>query len=118
MKKVFLISIIIASLDVTGQTILKDRKQDLRIEKVLQNSVNIYKIFYGANYLILGNVNDKNIFVRELQDVLKNQNNYSTSYILNTFVTYEYVETGVKISVKGSAFILSKKQINKLLLNE
>lgn len=118
MKKLFLISMLVASLDVAGQTILKDRKQDLRIEKVLQNSVNIYKIFYGANYLILGTNNDKTIFVRELQEVFKNQNNYSTSYVLNTFVTYEYIETGVKISVKGSAFILSKKQINKLFTNE
>jgi hypothetical protein len=104
-------------MDVAGQTILKDRKQELRIEKVLQNSVNIYKIFYGTNYLILGTVNDKNIFVRELQDVIKNQKS-SNTYVLNTFVTYEYVETGVKISVKGSTFILSNKQINKLFTNE
>jgi hypothetical protein len=117
MKKLFLISMLCFSMDVAGQTILKDRKQELRIEKVIQNSENIYKIFYGTNYLILGNINDKNIFVNELLDVIKYQKS-STTYVLNTFVTYQYVETGVKISVKGSTFILSKKQINKLFTND
>jgi len=101
------------SMDVVGQTILKDKKQELRIERVIQNSENIYKVFWGSNYLILGNASEKNIFVNELLDVIKYQKS-STTYVLNTFVTYQYVETGVKISVKGSAFILSIKQINKL----
>jgi hypothetical protein len=113
MKKLFLISMLCLSMDVVGQTILKDKKQELRIERVIQNSENIYKVFWGSNYLILGNASEKNIFVNELLDVIKYQKS-STTYVLNTFVTYQYVETGVKISVKGSAFILSIKQINKL----
>ena len=117
MKKLFLISMLCLSMDVAGQTILKDRKQELRIEKVIQNSENIYKVFWGSNYLILGNATEKNIFVNELLDVIKHQKS-STTYVLNTFVTYQYIETGVKISVKGSAFILSKKQINKLFTND
>jgi hypothetical protein len=113
MKKLLLILFLFLSLNVTGQTILKDKKQELRVERVIQNSENTYKVYFYATYLVLGNKSETNYFLEQILNVLNTQQTLKT-YVGNTPVKYEAFEDEVEISTRNSKFRLSKKQIVKL----
>lgn len=113
MKQLFLILLLCLSVDVVGQTILKDKKQELRIERVIQNSEWTYKVYFHATYLVLGNKAEINYFLEELLNVLNTKQTTNT-YIGNSPVRYEVFEDEVEVSAKASQFRLTKKQIIKL----
>lgn len=113
MKKLLLTILLFLSLNVSGQTILKDRKQELRVERVIQNSENTYKVYFHATYLVLGNKSETNYFLEQILNVLNTQQTLKT-YVGNTSVKYEAFEDEVEISARNSKFRLSKKQIVKL----
>jgi len=113
MKKLLLILFLFLSLNVTGQTLLKDKKQELRIEGVIQNSENTYKVYFHATYLVVGNKSLMMLFLEELLNVINSQQSLKT-YVGNTPVKYEVFEDEVEISARNSKFRLSKKQIVKL----
>jgi len=113
MKKLLLILFLFLSLNVTGQTLLKDKKQELRIEGVIQNSENTYKVYFHATYLVVGNKSLMMLFLEELLNVINSQQSLKT-YVGNTPVKYEVFEDEVEISTRNSKFRLSKKQIVKL----
>ena len=113
MKKLLLVILLFLSLNVSGQTILKDRKQELRVERVIQNSENTYKVYFHATYLVLGNKSETNYFLEQILNVLNTQQTFKT-YVGNTPVKYEAFEDEVEISARNSKFRLSKKQIVKL----
>lgn len=101
------------SLDVVAQTVLKDKKQELRIEKVIQNSEGTYKVYYHATYLVVGNKNMMDLFLEELLSILSHQKTVNT-YVGNTSVRYTPFENEIEISAKSSTFKLTRKQIKKL----
>jgi hypothetical protein len=113
MKQLLLIILLCLSVDVVGQTILKDRKQELRIERVIQNSEDTYKIYYHATYLVVGNRAMINLFLEELLSTISTGNTVNT-YVGNTAVKYVPFEDEVEVFAKTSNFKLSKKQIVKL----
>jgi hypothetical protein len=113
MKKLLLILLLCLSVDVVGQTILKDKKQELRVERVIQNSEGTYKIYYHATYLVVGNKSMMNLLLEELLNAISNQKTYYT-YIGNNSVRYTPFENEVEILAKTSSFTLTKKQIIKL----
>jgi len=113
MKKLLLIILLCLSVDVVGQTILKDKKQELRIERVIQNSEGTYKIYFHATYLVVGNKSMMNLLLEELLNAISNQKTYYT-YIGNNSVRYTPFENEVEILAKSSSFTLTKKQIIKL----
>lgn len=113
MKKLLLVILLFLSLNVSGQTILKDRKQELRVERVIQNSENTYKVYFHATYLVLGDKSETNYFLEQILNVLNTQQTLKT-YVGNTSVKYEVFEDEVEISARNSKFRLSKKQIVKL----
>jgi hypothetical protein len=113
MKKLLLILFLFLSLNVTGQTLLKDKKQELRVERVIQNSENTYKVYFHATYLVVGNKSLMMLFLEELLNVINTQQSLKT-YVGNTPVKYEAFEDEVEISARNSKFRLSKKQIVKL----
>ena len=113
MKNILLIFMICFSLNTMGQTILKDKKQELRIERVIQNSEPTYKIYYHTSYLVVGNKAMMDLFLEELLSSISNQKTYYT-YIGNTSVRYTPFENEIEISAKSSTFKLNEKQIKKL----
>ena len=113
MKKLLLIILLCLSVDVVGQTILKDKKQELRVERVIQNSEGTYKIYFHATYLVVGNKSMMNLLLEELLNAISNQKTYYT-YIGNNSVRYTPFENEVEILAKSSSFKLSRKQIVKL----
>jgi hypothetical protein len=113
MKKLLLILFLFLSLNVTGQTLLKDKKQELRIERVIQNSENTYKVYFHATYFVVGNKPLMMLFLEELLNVINTQQSLKT-YVGNTPVKYEVFEDEVEISARNSKFRLNKKQIVKL----
>ena len=113
MKKLLLILLLCLSVDVVGQTILKDRKQELRIERVIENSVGTYKVYFHATYLVVGNKSMMNLLLEELLNAISNQKTYYT-YVGNTSVRYVPFEDEVEVFAKTSSFKLSKKRILKL----
>jgi hypothetical protein len=113
MKKLLLVILLFLSLNVSGQTILKDRKQELRVERVIQNSENTYKVYFHATYLVLGDKSETNYFLEQILNVLNTQQTLKT-YVGNTSVKYESFEDEVEIYARNSKFRLSKKQIVKL----
>jgi hypothetical protein len=113
MKNILLIFMICFSLNTMGQTILKDKKQELRIERVIQNSEPTYKIYFHATYLVLGNKAETDYFLEQLLNVINNEK-ITYAYIGNTSVKYMPFENQIEISAKSSSFTLTKKQIEKL----
>jgi len=113
MKQLLLIILLCLSVDVVGQTILKDRKQELRIERVIQNSEDTYKIYYHATYLVVGNRAMMDLFLEELLGTISTGKTVNT-YVGNTAVKYVPFEDEVEVFAKTSNFKLSKKQIVKL----
>jgi hypothetical protein len=100
-------------MDVAGQTILKDRKQELRIERVIQNSEGTYKVYYHATYLVVGDKAMMDLFLEELLNALHDGKTVNT-YVGNTPVKYVPLEDEIEVFAKSSAFKLSRKQIVKL----
>jgi hypothetical protein len=113
MKKTILTILLFTSLNSVGQTILNDRKQELRIERVIQNSEGTYKVYFHASYLVLGNKSETNYFLEQLLNVLNTQKTTNT-YVGNTSVKYEAFDDEIQVSAKTSQFRLSRKQIIKL----
>ena len=113
MKKTILTILLFISLNSVGQTILKDKKQELRIERVIQNSEGTYEVYFHTTYLVVGNKAMMNLFLEELLSALNTQKTTNT-YIGNTSVKYEVFEDEVQVSAKTSQFRLSRKQIIKL----
>jgi hypothetical protein len=113
MKQLLLVILLCLSIDVIGQTILKDKKQELRIERVIQNSEGTYKIYFHATYLVVGNRAMMDLFLEELLVTISNQKTVNT-YVGNTLVTYSYVDESVIVKSRGTNFILTRKQIGKL----
>lgn len=113
MKKTILTILLFISLNSVGQTILKDRKQELRIERVIQNSEGTYEVYFHTTYLVVGNKAMMNLFLEELLSALNTQKTTNT-YIGNTSVKYEVFEDEVQVSVKTSQFRLTRKQIIKI----
>jgi hypothetical protein len=113
MKKIILTVLLCVSLNAVGQTVLKDRKQNLRVERVIQNNVTIYKLYCNESYLLIGSKTEKDLFLQELLNVIKNQKTANT-YIGNTAVKYEPFENGVQVYAKTFSFRLSQKQIIKI----
>ena len=113
MKKLLLTILLFLSLNVSGQTLLKDRKQELRVERVIQNSDNTYEVYFHATYLVVGNKSLMMLFLEELLNAINTQQTLKT-YVGNTPVKYEVFEDEVEISARNSKFRLSKKQIVKL----
>lgn len=113
MKKLLLVILLFLSQNVSGQTLLKDRKQELRVERVIQNSENTYKVYFHATYLVLGDKSETNYFLEQILNVLNTQQTLKT-YVGNTSVKYESFEDEVEIYARNSKFRLSKKQIVKL----
>jgi hypothetical protein len=113
MKNLLLIVLLCLSVDVVGQTILKDRKQELRVERVIQNSEPTYKVYFHATYLVLGNKAETDYFLEQLLNVINNEK-ITYAYIGNTSVKYVPFENQVEAFAKTSSFILTKKQIEKI----
>jgi hypothetical protein len=113
MKNLLLIILLCLSVDVVGQTILKNRKQELRIERVIQNSEGTYKIYYHATYLVVGNRAMMDLFLEELLGTISTGKTVN-SYVGNTAVKYVPFENEVEVFAKTSSFKLSRKQIVKL----
>ena len=113
MKKLILALLMFVSIDATSQTILKDKKQELRIERVIQNAEGTYKVYFHATYLVVGNKAMMGLFIEELLDAIINQKTVNT-YVGNTSVRYVPFEDEVEVFAKTSSFKLSRKQINKL----
>lgn len=113
MKNLLLIILLCLSVDVVGQTVYKDKKQELRIERVIQNSEPTYKIYYHATYLVVSNKAMMDLFLEELLNALHDEKTVNT-YVGNTSVKYVPFEDEVEVSAKSSKFTLSKKQILKI----
>ena len=114
MKNLLLIILLCLSIDVVGQTILKDKKQELRIERVIQNSEGTYKVYFHATYLVVGNKAEMNhLFLEELLNCINTQQTINT-YVGNTAVKYVPFEDEVEVFARTSSFKLTKKQIIKL----
>jgi hypothetical protein len=113
MKNLLLIILLCLSVDVVGQTILKNRKQELRIERVIQNSEGTYKIYFHATYLVVGNRSMMDLLLEELLGTISTGKT-SNTYVGNTAVKYVPFEDEVEVFAKTSSFKLSRKQINKL----
>lgn len=113
MKKVFLTTLLFISLNAVSQTIYKDRKQELRIESVIQNSESTYKLYFHATYLVVGNKAMMDLFLEELLSTLSNQKTVNT-FVGNTSVKYVPFEDEIEVFAKSSSFRLSRKQIVKL----
>jgi hypothetical protein len=113
MKNLLLIILLCLSVDVVGQTILKDKKQELRIERVIQNSEGTYKVYFHATYLVVGNKAMMDLFLEELLSTLSNQKTVNT-YVGNTAVKYVPFENEVEVFGRTSSFKLNRKQIIKL----
>ena len=113
MKNTILTILLFISLNSVGQTILKDRKQELRIERVIQNSEETYKVYFHASYLVVGSKAMMNLFLEELLSIISTKKT-TNSYVGNTSVKYEVFEDEVQVSAKTSTFRLTRKQISKL----
>jgi hypothetical protein len=113
MKKLLLILLLGLSLDLEAQTVLKDKKQELRVERVIQNSEGTYKVYFHASYLVVGNKAMMNLFLEELLGTISTGKTLNT-YVGNTSVKYVPFEDEVEVSAKTSQFKLSKKQILKI----
>jgi hypothetical protein len=113
MKNILIIILLSLSIDAVGQTILKDRKQELRIERVIQNSEPTYKVYFHATYLVLGNKAETDYFLEQLLNAISTEKTINT-YVGNTSVRYVPFESEVEVFAKISSFKLSRKQINKL----
>ena len=113
MKNLLLIILLCLSVDVVGQTVLKNKKQELRIERVIENSEGTYKVYYHATYLVIGNKAMMDLFVEELLGTISTGKTVNT-YVGNTAVRYVPFEDEVEIFAKTSSFKLSRKQIVKL----
>ena len=113
MKNTILTILLFISLNSVGQTILKDRKQELRIERVIQNSEETYKVYFHASYLVVGSKAMMNLFLEELLSIISTKKT-TNSYVGNTSVKYEVFEDEVQVSAKTSQFRLTRKQIIKL----
>ena len=113
MKNLLLIILLGLSVDVIGQTVYKNRKQELRIERVIQNSEGTYKIYFHATYLVVGNRAMMDLFLEELLGTISTGKTVNT-YVGNTAVKYVPFEDEVEVFAKTSNFKLSKKQIVKL----
>ena len=113
MRKLLLMVLLCLSVDVVAQTVYKDRKQELRIERVIQNSEGTYKVYYHATYLVIGNKAMMDLFLEELLGTISTQKTMNT-YVGNTSVKYVPFEDEVEVYAKTSQFKLSKKQILKL----
>jgi hypothetical protein len=113
MKKLILSILLFISLDVVGQTVLKDKKQELRVERVIQNSEGTYKVYFHASYLVLGNKSETNYFLEELLNSISTQKTVN-AYVGNTSVKYVPFEDEVEVFAKTSSFKISRKQILKI----
>ena len=113
MKKLLLMVLLCLSVDVVAQTVYKDRKQELRIERVIQNSEGTYKVYYHASYLVLGNKSETDYFLEQLLNAISTEKTVNT-YVGNSAVKYVPFEDEVEVSAKSSKFTLSKKQIIKI----
>ena len=113
MKKLLLIMLLGLSMDLGAQTVLKDKKQELRVERVTQNSEGTYKVYFHASYLVVGNKAMMDLFLEELLGTISTQKTMNT-YVGNTSVKYVPFEDEVEVYAKTSQFKLSKKQILKL----
>jgi hypothetical protein len=113
MRKLLLMVLLCLSVDIVGQTVYKDRKQELRIERVIQNSEPTYKVYCHATYLVLGNKAETNYFLEQLLNVINNEK-ITYAYIGNTAVKYVPFENQIEIFAKTSSFKLTKKQIEKI----
>ena len=113
MKKIFLTVLLCVSLNAVGQTVLKDRKQNLIFDKVIQNKEITYKLYCNESYLLIGSKSEKDLFMQELLNVIKNQKTVN-SYVGNTPTKYEPFENGVQVYAKIFSFRLSQKQIIKI----
>ena len=113
MRKLLLMVLLCLSVDVVAQTVYKDRKQELRIERVIQNSEGTYKVYYHATYLVVGNKAMMDLFLEELLNALHDGKTVNT-YVGNTPVKYVPFEDEVEIFARTSSFKLSRKQIIKL----
>jgi hypothetical protein len=113
MKKLILSILLFISLDVVGQTVLKDKKQELRFERVIQNSEGTYKVYFHASYLVLGNKSETNYFLEELLNSISTGKTVN-AYVGNTSVKYVPFEDEVEVFAKTSSFKLTRKQILKL----
>jgi hypothetical protein len=113
MKNLLLILLLCLSVDVVAQTVLKNKKQELRIERVIENSEGTYKVYYHATYLVIGNKAMMDLFVEELLGTISTGKTVNT-YVGNTAVRYVPFEDEVEIFAKTSSFKLSRKQIVKI----
>lgn len=113
MKNLLLIILLCLSVDVVAQTVYKNRKQELRIERVIENSVGTYEVYFHASYLVVGNKAMMGLFIEELLDAISTGKTVNT-YVGNTSVKYVPFEDEVEVYAKTSQFKLSKKQILRL----
>jgi hypothetical protein len=113
MKNLLLIILLGLSMDVIGQTVLKDKKQELRFERVIQNAEPTFKVYFHATYLVLGNKAETNYWLEQLLNAISTEKTVYT-YVGNTAVKYVPFEDEVEVFAKTSSFKLSRKQIIKL----
>jgi hypothetical protein len=113
MKKLLLIMLLGLSLDLGAQTVLRDKKQELRVERVIQNSEGTYKVYFHASYLVVGNKAMMDLFLEELLGAISTGKTVNT-YVGNSAVKYVPFENEVEVYAKTSQFKLSKKQILRL----
>ena len=113
MKQLLLITLLCLSVDVVAQTVYKNRKQELRIERVIENSVGTYEVYFHASYLVVGNKAMMNLLLEELLGAISTEKTVN-AYVGNTAVRYVPFEDEVEVFAKTSSFKLSRKQIIKL----
>ena len=113
MKQLLLILLLCLSVDVVAQTVYKDKKQDLILERVIQNSQPVYKVFFKSNYLLLGNKALTEMYLEEMLNVIATEKTVMT-YVGNTSVKLEYKDEVVVVHARSSSFRLTKKQIVKI----
>lgn len=113
MKQLLLILLLCLSVDVVAQTVYKNRKQELRIERVIQNSEGTYKVYFYASYLVLGNKAETDYFLEQLLNAISTEKTVNT-YVGNSAVKYVPFEDEVEVFARTFSFKLSRKQILKL----
>lgn len=113
MKQLLLILLLGLCPDLSAQTVLKDKKQELRIERVIQNAEPTFKVYFHATYLVIGNKSETGYWLEELLTALSTQKTMY-AYVGNSAVKYVPFEDEVEVFARTSSFKLSRKQIIKL----
>ena len=113
MKSILSLILITLCLNASSQVFFKDKKQEVFMERVVQNQEPIFKIYFKTSYLNLGSLPEAKYFLKECSQVLDGGVG-NTVFVGNSPVTLTQVGEALKVEAKGSEFLLSRKQFGKI----